>query len=272
MRVGNGQICRFWTDNWSPYGSMENHLLRTSRSRLGIPRNATLADLNEEGNWLLPPARSEEWMQIQIHLTTVSLNQAQDCYEWILEDKPTLKYNTSEVYKKLKGSEQLVPWAKVVWNKGGIPRHSFLVWLFTLNRCPTRDRLLSWGLQTDSTCLLCNAADESRDHLLFDCSFSWNLWLVVASKCNLQPQRHWADCLNQLQRLTGDRARKQLTLLGWQAVIYWVWTERNNRLHRSLFRSTDVIFRLLDRQMRDKILALRQASPILSSRLMQYWL
>ena len=271
MRVGDGRNCRFWTDNWSPYGSLEAFLLGSSQSRLGIARTATLADLNEEGNWILPPARSEEWLQLQIHLTTVALNHTNDYYEWILEENPATKYSTSMVYKKLKGADGLVPWAKVIWNKGGIPRHSFLAWLFTLNRCPTRDRLLSWGLQTDSTCLLCNAADESRDHLLFDCVFSWDLWYAVASKCNLQPERKWSDCLDQLQSLTGNRSRRQLTLLGWQAVIYWIWTERNNRIHRNLFRSADEIFRLLDRQIKDKILGLRQASPIASSRLMQLW-
>lgn len=182
MRVGNRRICRFWTDNWSPYGSMETFLLSTSETRLGIPRIASLVDLNDDGNWLLPPARSDEWLQLQIYLTTVSLNQDQDYYEWILEDKPTKKYSTSDVYNKLRGDDQSVPWAKVIWNKGGIPRHSFLAWLFTLNRCPTCDRLLSWGLQSDSTCLLCDAADESRDHLLFECSFSWNMWSAVSSK------------------------------------------------------------------------------------------
>lgn len=151
MRVGNGQTCRFWTENWSPYGSLETFLLGNSQSRLGIARDATLADLNLEGNWMLPPARTQEQLQVQIYLTTVLLTEDNDCYEWLLEDQPTQRYNTSAVY-------------------------SFLVWLFTLNRCPTRDRLLGWGLQTDATCLLCNSADESRDHLLFQCSYSWDLW------------------------------------------------------------------------------------------------
>ncbi|XP_013669152.1 uncharacterized protein LOC106373538 [Brassica napus] len=172
----------FWVDNWSPYGSMENFLLSTSQSRLGIPQTASLVDMNDDGNWLLPPARSDDWLQLQIYLTTGSLNQDKDYYEWILEDKPTKNYSTSDVYNKLRGDDQSVPWAKVTWNKGGFPRHSFLAWLFTLDKCPTRDRLLRWGLQSDSTCLLCNAADESRDPLLFECSFSWNMWSAVASK------------------------------------------------------------------------------------------
>ncbi|CAN7122825.1 unnamed protein product, partial [Brassica rapa subsp. narinosa] len=40
-------------------------------------------------------------------------------------------------------------------------RSSSTTWLMVLNRCPTRDRMLQRGLQTDSHCLLCNSYPES---------------------------------------------------------------------------------------------------------------
>lgn len=46
-----------------------------------------------------------------------------------------------------------VPWFPLIWLKKGIPKHCSLAWLMQLNRSPTRDRLISWGLQTDPLCL-----------------------------------------------------------------------------------------------------------------------
>ncbi|KAL0715406.1 hypothetical protein Bca4012_064728 [Brassica carinata] len=109
LRIGNGLTCRFWTDNWSPYGSLESHLLTGYSSRQGIPATAYLADLCIEGNWQLPPARTDKHLELHVYLTTITLTDEPDYYEWILDDKVSHKYKTGEVYKKLRGEEDVVP-------------------------------------------------------------------------------------------------------------------------------------------------------------------
>ncbi|CDY37116.1 BnaC06g03830D [Brassica napus] len=75
--------------------------------------------------------------------------------------------------------------------------------MFVLNRCPTRDRLLSWGLQTDPLCLLCNLLPESRNHLFFCCSFSSGIWRNLASKLRFAiTSDDWDDNLHALSRYT----------------------------------------------------------------------
>ncbi|KAH0917198.1 hypothetical protein HID58_024858 [Brassica napus] len=272
MRVGNGVECRFWTDNWSLLGSLQDHFASTLASRQGIPMAATLANLNRSGNWLLPRARSEAMIQVQVALTTMVLQEGiEDSYEWIVEGVASGKYKTSQVYWELKGEEAKVPWAKVVWTKRGIPKHSFLVWLVVLNRCPTRDRLLAWGLSVDSNCLLCNLEPESRDHLFFRCPFSMRVWSEVGRRCSFTSSPSWQDTINRLMALTGDRHANRLILLCWQAVIYFLWRERNQRLQSQRFQSSDMIISSLDRLIRDKILSYRSSSPSLSSSLMQRW-
>lgn len=167
---------------------------------------------------------------------------------------------------------QVVPWEKAVWNVGGIPRHSFLTWLFVLDLCPTRDRVFGWGLQKDLNCLLCNSGIESRDHLLFDCPFSWSIWSHMARRCNLQPARSWMNSINQMQTLSGGKLLKRLTLIAWQASIYWIWLERNERLHRQIFLATDSITTQIDRQIRNRIASFRDGNPGLASKLLQLWL
>ena len=150
-RLGNGISTSFWFDNWSPYGCL-NVYLNGDVSRLGIRKTATLSSLYSDGNWSLPPARTEELLEVQIHLTTVTLSQEEDSYEWVINGKSMDKFSTGSVYAYLKGDVAIVAWSSLVWSSYGIPRQNFLTWLVIQNRCPTKDRLLSWGLQVDPLC------------------------------------------------------------------------------------------------------------------------
>lgn len=271
LRVGNGVNCRFWTDNWSALGSLQGYFAAGSASRQGIPLTATLSDLNRNGSWTLPRPRSEEMVQAQIALTMVTLGEEEDSYEWVVTGTHTVKYKTSLIYWKLKGDEPSVPWAKVVWSTLGIPKHNFLMWLFVLNRCPTRDRLRSWGLAVDSVCLLCNLEEESRDHLFFRCAYSWRVWSEIARRCAIVPSPDWEETMNQMISLRGNRLFKRLILLCWKGVIYYLWRERNQRYHNHRFQTSYSLTKSLDRLIKDKILSFRRSSPTTSSSLMQMW-
>lgn len=272
LRVQNGQSCRFWSDNWSPFGPLLSYLNITGDSGLGIPSEATLASLYHDNRWWFPPARSETLVNIHILLTTTTLNNSEDFYEWEVDGKRSCTYSTGIVYEKLCDAGISVPWFYSIWNKGGIPRHSFLAWLFVLNRCPTKDRIIGWGLNASPTCVLCSLSAESRNHLFFDCSFAWNLWGSLGLRCGVQPERTWDRVMTQLQSVSRRSPKGILLRLCWQACIYWTWTEKNGRLHRQIFRSTDCISRLVERQIKDRISSFRDSNPAVSSRLMQQWL
>ncbi|KAL0651628.1 hypothetical protein Bca4012_094319 [Brassica carinata] len=272
MRVSNGLTCRFWTDNWSSLGSIRQFLQLGASSSLGIPELATLASLQINGAWQLPPARSEAQVQIHAVLTMINLNDGEDHYEWEIDGQKTERYSIGQVYDHLRTQLPHVQWHQTVWNKSGIPRHSFLSWLFVLNRCPTRDRIISWGLATSPLCLLCNLEPESRNHLFFYCSYTWGIWSLLIRRCGLQPERIWSRVLEQLHGLNPRLPIGKLSLICWQACLYWSWTERNTRLHRQTFTSSQSLTRRIDRQIKDKILSLRSANPASSSIMMQQWL
>lgn len=141
-------------------------------------------------------------MQVEIHalLTTITLNTDEDRYEWCPNGSTTSVFSTGAIYRLIKQHQPLVPWNKVVWNPRRIPKHSFLTWLVVLNRCPTKDRILSWGLQTTLICTLCNLADETRDHLFFDCVFSSVIWETLARKARCRPISTWHQLLQYLQQ------------------------------------------------------------------------
>lgn len=181
-------------------------------------------------------------------------------------------YSTGSVYTYLLGEIASVPWAKVVWSSFGIPRHEFLAWLVVLDRCSTKDRLITWGLNVSPLCLLCNSAPESRNHLFFSCAYTNALWSDIARRCNLVASPSWNDTLLQLQGLSSARSVKRLTLMVVKATIYWIWNERNSRLHRSLYRDKESLKLIIDRQIKNRISSLRFSHPTISSSMMQYWL
>ncbi|KAF3525423.1 hypothetical protein F2Q69_00051539 [Brassica cretica] len=121
------------------------------------------------------------------------------------------------------------------------------------------------------TCLLCNLTGESRDHLYFDCSYSFDLWTLVASRCRIRLQRTWGITISQMEMLSIQKPYRLLTLLSWQATMYWLWKERNDRHRSNTFRSVDSIFSQLDRQIRNKIQSFWRSNPTLASKMMQSW-
>lgn len=183
-----------------------------------------------------------------------------------------MKFSTGEVYTYLSGDAAQVGWAPLVWIKRGIPRQSFHVWLVAQNRLPTRDRLLSWGIQTDHLCLLCNNHSESRNHLFQECDYSYELWRLITTRLGVQPKRTWEEMTAQLLSLPSSSTHTRVTLLAWQAMTYWIWTERNSRLHTNNFKPVDSIFTSLDRQIRNKTQSFRNANPSSSSKMFQIWI
>lgn len=238
---------------------------------MGVPLSATLHDLFVRDHWNIRPARSDRQVQIQLYLSSVTLSQLPDEYEWIIEGKIWLKYQTGTIYKLIKNHAQTVPWKGAIWNSGGVPRHSFHAWLVTLNRLLTRDRLLTWGLVVPANCLLCNQGDESMDHLFFSCSFSSELWIHHARRIEVTPSTGWNDSLTRMQLLPGPFWCKKLQLIVWQAVTYSIWQERNARLHRNTSKTITTISSILDRTIRNKIQSFGDSNPIGTSQMLQLW-
>lgn len=237
LNIENGRSTRFWSDNWSLFGRISTYLNLRSSSRLGIPQQATIADLFRNGSWRLPPARSEEQVLLHITMTSIALNDQEDKYEWRVNDKASESYSTREVYNELKHHVEDVSWFDIVWICQGY-RNTISIpgWWSSIVLPP---ETVCWieGFSTDPACLLCNSVPESRDHLYFCCSYSWSIWSELASRCSFTPSQQWDQSINDLQSSQGPRHARLLIILVWQAIMYFLWMERNNRLHRQTLQA-----------------------------------
>ncbi|XP_019058995.1 PREDICTED: uncharacterized protein LOC109117009 [Tarenaya hassleriana] len=204
-RLGNGSSCNFWLDSWLPQGPL-------------------IAELGESG--------PRQYLLLIIHL---------------LYDSSLLPFSTSRAWDLLHcfSSTDIAPWHKSVWFTGSVPKHAFISWLAVKKRLPTRDRLLSWGLNTPPDCLLCGSEIETTHHIFFGCDFSNEIWTSLLVSCPL------SDCLaSSLQevliwanRCSNDPTIRLMVKLLLQAAIYLIWRERNTRLHDTQSKPADIILK-----------------------------
>ena len=105
-----------------------------------------------------------------------------------------------------------------------------------------------------SVCV-CGSGPETRDHLFFHCSVSASIWNTVLLRFGRHlPFSDWPDMLVWISSGSG---RFSLTLkkLDAQTMIFYIWKERNARLHSSTNSTPTTVFQRIDRSVRDSILA-----------------
>ena len=66
-----------------------------------------------------------------------------------------IKYLIAEDWKEIRPKSEKVTWSILLWGSLTIPKHSVVVWMTILNRLPTMDKLISWGIGMNGICCLC---------------------------------------------------------------------------------------------------------------------
>lgn len=135
---------------------------------------------------------------------------------------------------------------------------------------PSKDRQLSWNLNVSPICLLCSGSPESRDHLFFSCPFSEDVWAELSNRCGLALSLDWNQTLSIISNTGGPQWKRNLTAMVWKLTIYSIWTERNHRLHRNTFRSPTSVVACSDSIVRNRIQAICESNPAVSSLMMQF--
>ncbi|XP_074299327.1 uncharacterized protein LOC141630398 [Silene latifolia] len=81
-------------------------------------------------------------------------------------------YTLVGCYEWLRGARTKVDWHKAIWDSWILPKHRFMGWLIAHKSLHTNSRLKGFGLNVDGMCFLCGQADETQEHLFFECAFS----------------------------------------------------------------------------------------------------
>ncbi|KAF3597405.1 hypothetical protein DY000_02020172 [Brassica cretica] len=145
------------------------------------------------------------------------------------------------------------------------------MWVAQWNRLPTRNRLARWSPVPDKSCLLCGTHDEDRDHLFLRCSFSEQIWKKVTRRLGHRPFlfHTWTALLDWLH-LKDRTSSLTLRRLAVHTTISKLWFERNNRLHNSRSSTPMIIFKDIDRTIRNSIHTRKRRRKFRN--LMSHWL
>ncbi|CAA7061143.1 unnamed protein product [Microthlaspi erraticum] len=265
--VGSGLTARFWFDDWTGLGPLLDLAGANGPRVIGINRLATVAEAVRNRSWNLPRGRHPITVLLRAALPLIpSLTSDADYYEWRdLNEDSSGPFSSSKTWSALHPSGPTVTWADSVWFAQRIKKHAFIHWVIARDRLPTRDRLISWGLDVPPVCLLCSTVPESRSHLFFNCPFAAQVWTSFFVTSNILPPND----LDSIQLWVGSASSNaKVTIickLLVQATIYDIWTERNSCLHRAVIKPAAQVTREIQTLMRRKLYALDTTLPINTS-------
>lgn len=178
--IGNGSSTSLWYDYWLPDGNRIIDILPLRvLTSTGLSWTSMVSHIIHDGGWNFPdiPELQPTWNAINFgpHLGR--------------EDQCVWRLQSSGVFTIKSAWEFLIPKKPdnnlhhLLWFKGHIPRHSFILWLASLDRLRTMDRLHG-GVPT-TTCILCGIHMETHEHLFFECSYTGLVWMSIYNKANI---------------------------------------------------------------------------------------
>ncbi|KAF8099057.1 hypothetical protein N665_0253s0006 [Sinapis alba] len=264
--IGDGTITLFWYNYWTELDPFFNMFGAFGLRSLRIPLNATVSQAVRNRNWNIPPARSGLAETLQAILSSLEVPRADKCSDVYLWKHHTggfrASFSSRVTWEFLRIPNPIVPWHTIVWFKEKIPRCSFITWTAFLQRLPTRDRLISWGLTLPPGC-----------HLFFDCPFAIATWNYFCGRYMVfRPTS--LDSLGALcRRMHGPHAQRGIVILKLlsQIIVYSLWRERNARIFRDKSMTQEAFSRTIDRTIRDRLLAPSLVSSSFPSLLQLYF-
>jgi len=198
----------------------------------GLSRHAKVAEVISEGSWKWPPARS--FALLDLFASTPSSFKpdvaSEDRLVW--EDDARGLFSIRRAWNVFRTQRARVPWFRSVWFPKAIPKHAFILWLAIRRALATQVRLLSFGLLASMKCVFCGIEREDVDHLFFSCSFAEKIWFILLSMCGLPIcTRDWNGIISWSFQFHGSHLRHVVVRLMFAAAVYFIWRERNARMH-----------------------------------------
>lgn len=191
--MGRGTNASFWHDKWTNRGPLIDLTGPRGPGVTVLHVDAVVADALRDGNWWVNRSGSRNRLITLVRkclpeAAPILSSEVEDIYLWKPGNRgASTAFSAAHTWEALHPQGEQVFWHRQVWFQGRIPKHMFITWVIARNRLGTRDRLRGWGLQVPSTCILCNVADETRQHFFFDCSYSSEIWSFFCSRLQLIP-------------------------------------------------------------------------------------
>ena len=156
------------------------------------------------------------------------LSTSPDVARWL--PSPNGQFSLANTWNFLRDHRPKVPWHRLIWFPGNIPRHSFITWLAILKKLSTHDRIFTFT-QGPLACVLCHRSMESHDHLFFNCSYSSFVWQGLQHRMGVGcPSTSWSSLVDWgATAWKGKTPRQIIRRMCFGLAVYSIWRERNAR-------------------------------------------
>ncbi|XVF54250.1 hypothetical protein PTKIN_Ptkin05aG0165200 [Pterospermum kingtungense] len=238
--LGDGRKIDFWEQEWIP-----SIRLKTSFPRvfaLASKKQGKVAEFGvlSEGSWewrIETRRQLFDWEQEQWEQLFRLLNNFQVCQT--LSDKLIWKgtvnggFSVKQFCLDYSNSGQGVSnvW-KLFWKRLVPPRVETFCWQVLQGKVAIKLELVKRKLiqRESAMCGLCNAEEESVEHLFFHCSISWKLWMYWSSCWGIYmcvPKDPFLFFLAWLDLLPAGMCKKIWNML-FYVYIWTIWVVRND--------------------------------------------
>ncbi|CAN1787615.1 hypothetical protein LINPERHAP1_LOCUS17719 [Linum perenne] len=126
---------------------------------------------------------------------------------------------------------------KWLWHLDLPPKIKFFMWRICRNALPTKVGLLSKRCGFSSTCLSCNADDETMEHMLFHCHVSRAIWEQDMPLLHLPTADQHAK--SWLSSIATSVSQVTATQIGF--TLWYIWKMRNELIFQDISPSVSDI-------------------------------
>ncbi|XP_048615884.1 uncharacterized protein LOC106403514 [Brassica napus] len=235
--VISGRTVSFWHDDWTNAGPLRILTGPLGPQVSGIPPDATVSSVVREDGWSVS-RRSRH--SILVTLRDVLPVQPPDVHDieddyylWRNEvNEPPSPFSLSRLWTSLYQEPPRVSWYKAVWFGKQIPKHGFILWLVM------KDRM---------------------------CDYSLTVLRTMFARSGLAIPTQIAMVVPWIISIRLDRKLKTIYNLVIQAAVYFIWKERNSRLHNQTSKPAHSVVKDIYLLLRAKLYSLDMEQRALPS-------
>ncbi|CAK8564283.1 unnamed protein product [Lathyrus sativus] len=160
----------------------------------------------------------------------------------------THKFKALVIYRVLIDDGTRVLWGNLIKFNKARPRAVFCLWQACHGKLATKERLKRFGMVEDNSCKLCQAEDETVNHLFFSCQETKHIWKEVLNWFNFShdPQPWNAELVWISNNTKGKGWKVEVLKMLVAETIYNIWGYRNGKTFGNVVDITTMITNIID--------------------------
>ncbi|GLJ15270.1 hypothetical protein SUGI_0249820 [Cryptomeria japonica] len=243
-KIGNGRKARFWHNSWN--GHVEVIKVLGAQEWIHLAERECgefVVDYIEEFplgsglfRWKIPnkdyiSLDSREKVREILESRIIVLNREEDEIIWCAAKSGEYKVNLG--YQTMHIMQEVTEWPfRVCWDKMVAPRAGAFLWTAYHGRILTGERLKTYGIYGPSVCVMCKMAEETTNHLLYECQVAracWN-WVKFKLGWNSVYDENFNLFIGRWPVINQKSLWGSLWLISPSMVVWQLWKERNRRI------------------------------------------